>query len=95
MIYSTPSYLTSVPLYFATITLSPFFTFIGSILSSIFLPGPTSITSAICGFSCAFPANIIPLLVVSSAFFHFYNTLFPNGLIMLNLPPLIFSTLYL
>ena len=66
--YSSPSYFTSVPEYLLTIMLSPFFTAISSTFPSIFSPGPTSITSAICGFSFAALANIIPLFVVSSPY---------------------------
>ena len=42
-------------------------------------PGPTAITSASCGFSCAALAKIIPDLVFSSAFNCFNTTLSDNG----------------
>ena len=59
IMYSWPSYFTSVPEYLLTITLSPFFTIIVSGFPSIISPGPISITSATCGFSCADCDNII------------------------------------
>ena len=57
--------------------------------SGIVLPGPTAITSASCGFSCAELVRMIPDFVVSSAFNCFNTTLSDNGTNFIVLPPFI------
>ena len=79
IIKSSPSYFTSVPEYLFRTTLSPFFTIISISFPSTFPPGPTSNTSAICGFSLLFAVNMITLFVVYSDSIILTTTLSNNG----------------
>ena len=64
-------------------TLSPTLTSILISLPSTMPPGPTSSTSASCGFSFAVPAKMMPLLVVSSASTILITTRSAKGLIFI------------